>query len=49
MNIFQVLEIFMSGYNGIAMGLSSFFHLEILPGLNVNTLDTVPGFLSTQT
>lgn len=28
------------------MDLSSFFHLEILPGLNVNTLDTAPGFLA---
>jgi len=43
-----VLEDFMSGYNGIAMVLSTFFHLEILPGLNLKFLEIVPGFLAAQ-
>lgn len=46
MNIFQVLEVFMSGYNGVAVGLSSFFSPEILPELNAYTLDIVLGFLA---
>lgn len=47
MNILQVLEVFMSGYNSLAGHLSSFFPLEISPRLNENTL--VLGFLATQT
>lgn len=43
-----MLEDFTSGYDGVAMDFSSFFHLEILPGLNLKVLDVVPGFLATQ-
>lgn len=38
----------MSGYEGVTMDLSSFFHLEILLGLNLRILDIVPGLLATQ-